>query len=104
MFECEDVRGRIVSASDEWWTEHILKRRPWMDGWEELVEITLIHPEIIHSDKQHKTRECYYRTGVPLDEALMLKVVVEFDKNNAGTLVTAFPTSRIPRQEVKIWP
>lgn len=104
MFECEDVHGRPVSASADWWPEHIVKRRPWMDGWEELIEITVAQPTAIYRDKKHENRECYYRTGVPLDDTIMLKVVVEFDTKDVGTLVTAFPTRRIPRQEVKIWP
>lgn len=75
-----------------------------MSGWEEIVLLTLTNPDKIFSDKKHNNRECYYRTGVPLDENLMLKLVVEFDTNDVGTLVTAYPTRRIPREEVKIWP
>lgn len=75
-----------------------------MQGWETEVERVLTSPDRIMFDGNFDNRECFYRVGTPLNPKTFLKVVVEFDTENHGTVVTAFPTHSISRRERQKWP
>lgn len=104
MIEHVDERGRLVSQAEKWWEVHILAKRPWMDGWQDTVRLTLANPDSIYFDATFSNRECFYRTGVPINDDMLMKVVVEYDDHEKGSLVTAYPTRRISGKERQIWP
>ncbi len=75
-----------------------------MSGWESDVELTLTSPDKITYDKSFPNRECFYRTGTPLNPATLLKVVVEFSSEGTGSVITAYPTRLISQKERQKWP
>lgn len=88
----------------EYWKAHVLIQRPWMAGWEPVVEAVVRSPEFITHDKLHSDRECFYRMGTPNSSTLWLKVVVSFDAEARGQIITSYPTRRIPAGEARKWP
>lgn len=75
-----------------------------MLGWETAVREALRQPDMILYDKAFSARECFYRLGTPLSSGKYLKVVVEFDDDGQGVVVTAFPTRNPLSGERHKWP
>ena len=85
------------------WTDHILVNRPWMAGWESDLITAIERPTYgIYQDNQVENRHVYYRLHEGKNR--YLKVVVEFDEDNVGSVITAFPTDSPKVGEKLIWP
>lgn len=104
MIDCVDVLGRQVTMTENRWLSHILWQRSWMDGWESAVELVVTEPDRIHFDKDFPERECYYRRGTPFNPQRDFKVVVEFDSDGNGTIITAYPARKASPGELHKWP
>jgi hypothetical protein len=99
-----DILGRRVAMNRDWFISHIVGKRGFMVGWESEVESALTQPDRITFDKDFANRECFYRTGNPLSSTTYLKVVVEFDNEDSGKVITAYPTHIVPAKERHKWP
>lgn len=103
VFEVTDPRGRNVVCTEDSWNEHILSNRPWMRGWEDLVKDTIQNPYMgIFEDSDFNNRHIYYSRQQGRER--YLKVVVQFDENETGSVITAYTTDSPKRGEKLIWP
>lgn len=102
LFKTTDPRGLTVTCSEERWQAHVLDQRPWMAGWESLVQKAIENPTLgIFKDAQFPNRDVYYY--IPSPRTRYLKVIVQFD-GDEGVVVTAIPTNSPKDGEVWIWP
>lgn len=65
----------------------------------------LADPLRVFADATHPLRECFYRPQTLPDRPhLYLKVVVEFDSNDQGSVITVIPLRRLPKAgEMQLW-
>jgi hypothetical protein len=108
VFECIDVRGRIVRLHDRTWFDKILADHEDLIGDEDTLQEALRDPDVRTRDKTFANCEVYYRSGVFNDPYGydILKIVVEFSDENgelAGRIVTAYPVDRVHVGETRIW-
>lgn len=104
VFEAEDARGRKVICTNEIWNWHILDFHPELEGLEAEVKDAIEHPFMgIYRDTDYENRDVYYKMLAGTAH-LYLKVVVEFDENYVGRVVTAFKTDSGKSGEELIWP
>lgn len=75
-----------------------------MQGQESIVEQTIQSPDSIHEDKRLYRREYYYRLGISGATNRYLKVVVQFDLNDEGAIITAYTTRSTSPGESHKWP
>jgi hypothetical protein len=102
IFEVNDPRGYTVVCSEEIWNSHILANRPFMKGWEDDVKSAIENPTFgIYQDANHQERHIYYRLHAGRQR--YIKVVVKFDADNFGDVITAFPTDSMKAGEKLIW-
>lgn len=104
VIDCRDPLGRRIKMTREQWESHVLVRHPQMAGQESFVQQRLEAPDSIHEDKRLYRRECYYRLGIPGATNRYLKVVVQFDVNDEGTVITAYTTRSTSPGERHRWP
>lgn len=103
LFETTDPRSQQVICTENTWNNHILRNRPWMVGWEEDIRRTIEEPSIgIYQDADFEDRNIYYRLHKGKDR--YIKVVVAFDENGLGEVITAFSTDTPKSGEKLIWP
>ena len=102
LFEVTDQRGYSVHCTVEDWYDHIVARHPWMEGTEAEVAEGVAKANWIYQDRLKENRNIYYhrRNSPPR----YIKVVVDFDENWVGSIVTAFPTDSPKPGEIWIWP
>lgn len=104
IFEAEDLRGKKIICTEDCWNNHILRNRPFMNGWEDDVKEAIQDPTLgcIYQDAEREDRCIYYRLNRRNNS--YIKVVVNFDSNGLGNVITAFPTSAPKSGEKLIWP
>ncbi len=110
VLHCFDPLGREIVGRRGRWEAHIHVRHPEIDGHFDAVRGTLERPEIIAIDAVHPERRTYYQRGAlpsPYDP-LYLKVCVGFYQRGplgiVGTIITAYPTTRVGNGETREWP
>jgi hypothetical protein len=104
IFEATDPRGYRVICTKELWHNKILAKRPFMAGWEERVRRAIEDPSLpICQDVSQHDRHIYYRL---LDKAGIryIKVVVAFQTEESGKVISAFPCDSGKSGEKPIWP
>lgn len=105
MLTFQDRQRRHVTLSEQTWTIHILARRPWMEYDLEVVRSTVNSPDLVCQDVDHAERECCYSFGrIENSPKEYMKVVVAYDDNGDGFIVTAYPTDKPKAGEHRIWP
>lgn len=112
LLQCVDRQQRSVVLAHHIWHEHVLPRRPLLEGLEHCIPYVLKDPFRINRDANHPDRECFYRQRViPYRPHLYLKVVVEFKEpdptdpsKRVGEIVTVIPVERIRPGEQQLWP
>jgi hypothetical protein len=103
LFEAVDPRGRKVICTEKCWTWHILDYHNDMNGREDEVIAAIESPTYgIYSDREFENRNIYYfrRSGKPI----YLKVVVEFQDESQGEVITAYLVANLKPGEKLIWP
>ncbi len=98
-----DCRGFRVFLTEKLWTQKILYARPWMLGWESLLLLALIKPNYIYKDADKSNRDAYYMIQINKKDQY-IKIVVEFNTDNNGRIISAYPTDSIKKGESLIWP
>ncbi len=92
MLSAVDPLGRAVHLTADRW-EHIIDGHPEMEGLRAEVVRAIREPsELLHSPRVGE--DWYYLQGA--GPSRWLKVVVAFDENNDGDVLTAFPRRRKP--------
>lgn len=101
---CIDPLGREIVLMDDVWYGKILIDRPSFAHALDVVERTLVGPELINDDKHFANREVFYRRDLlpPPYGRKLVKVVVEF-AGDAGRVVTAFPAFNVNPDERYRW-
>lgn len=86
------------------WEVHVLVRRPWMDQYLHLVERAIMQPTLVFRDKEFPRRECFYLACAREFVDEFLKVVIEYNEDNDGRVITAFAHQDSTAGETRIWP
>ncbi|MBZ0283490.1 MAG: hypothetical protein K8L97_22330 [Anaerolineae bacterium] len=102
VFEVTDPRGWLVICTEDCFKNHIVTHHSIMEDCEEEVKQAIEAPVIgiIYCDAHNVNRNIYYRKR----KSGYLKVVVQFDENGLGEVITAFPVSYPKSGEKIIWP
>lgn len=75
---------------------HILERRPAMVTKINAIKKTVENTDFAYMDKDHPKRERLYCMGADSEMPKMYMVVVaEYNSDNGGTIITAWPTDKI---------
>jgi hypothetical protein len=94
LFKAVAPKHRTVTCTVEQWNSHVLDKGGML-GREETVRKAIEHPEVvIYRDVDYVDREVYY-TLVPR----YLRVVVEFENEEFGNVIRAFPTANSKKGE-----
>lgn len=104
-FEVDDPRGYKVVCTQKIWRYKITKKRPWMNSeeWKNIVIETIKNPSMqIFQDANFENRYVYYRRIE--NRARYMKVVVAFDNEESGEVITATPVNNGKAGEKPIWP
>jgi len=107
-FSTKDPRGFIISCSVECWNNH-LNSHPEIEGYENEAKKAIEDPSYgciflsKHKPSNHDPdRYIYYRKIK--GRAAEIRVVVQFDDNNVGTVHSVCFASNRPKGELLIWP
>jgi hypothetical protein len=109
-----DFRDYPVSLSIPNWHDHILIEHPEMFGQEDAIAATLRDPDMRYRNPAYPDREIFYRRmnfkfrvgNAYVESEEFMKVVVAYEPIldfMRGTIVTAFPTSKLREGEVLEW-
>jgi hypothetical protein len=102
-FAIVDPRGRTIICTEDTWRWHILDFHPNMEPHEADVKLAIESPQWgIFADVDEENRHIYYLTFPR--QPYYLKVVVEFDENDNGEVITAFRSDTLKTGEKLIWP
>lgn len=97
----------VVTCSRSYWNTHIVSRHREMEGQEALVEKTINDPLSIYQSDTHTARHVFYRPSElpPPLRAGFIRVIVEYDSEGKGTLLSAFHVMSAKfRETVMLWP
>ncbi len=100
--EVTDPRGRRIRCPRQYWDNHVLAKHPDLKGCETYAERALRSPKhgCIYTSKTQVNRHIYYGE---LRSNIEIKVVVQFDSEDEGTVVSVTACSRRPNGENLIW-
>ena len=103
-FIVDDPRGYKFVCTQKIWRYKITKKRTWMNSeeWKSVVIETIKDPIMICQDADFENRHCYYR--LIKNHGRYMKVVVAFDSEGSGEVVTATPANNGKAGEKSIWP
>jgi hypothetical protein len=102
-FEVTDPRGKTVICTEDRWRWHIISGHgKFMEGYEDEVKEAIESPtEGIFQDAARPERHIYY-LRLPQSRKY-IKVVVNFEDEDSGYVVTAFKTDSIKQSETLLW-
>lgn len=83
--------GRVVRLTEDRWA-HITDGHPELAAWRHLVVSTVVEPELVRPGRR-LGEEWLYGPGGP---SRWLKVVVQWESDDRGSVVTAFARRRLP--------
>lgn len=90
---CKDYIGRTVTISDRSW-QHILDGHPEMDGLHLAVKTAIERADHREPGNTPGIEKLY---GAKLGPAAWLVVVVAYDPQGRGKIVTAYPQAKDPK-------
>jgi len=104
LFEATDPRGYSITCTKNIWYGKILPKRPFMLGWEDQIRQTIESPSLpICQDADHPDRHIYYRR-LEKSNPRYIKVVVAFQTEESGQVISAYPCDSPKSGEKTIWP
>ena len=100
--------GHLISCSEERW-EHVVSRRPYMAGYEEVVKATARFPDAIYLDPLRTAdtyrADAWVTSYVAMDRLAvehagkLINVVIRWEPHlaspPAGYVITAYPSRRV---------
>lgn len=100
--EVVDPRGYVVRCPREFWEGKILRHHPELEGCETFVEDAVRSPtyDCIFLSSRRPDRHIYYGR---LRGRVEVKVVVQFDSQQNGFIVSASPVSNRAPGEKLLW-
>lgn len=114
MVACLDPVGRRVVARSRRWHGHVRDKHPEVVDHPTAARLTIESPAFVARDADHPERQNFSRFGaLPGFDRHYLKVCVEYrpiDPRDPlgnridGEVITAYPTGKLKRREVRIWP
>ena len=96
-----DARGYTVTCSGEYWDTHVLVHHPDLAGHEEDAKRAIETKSYIFSSVSRPDRHIYY--GPMRGRRSEIKVVVAFNRQNLGIIVSVSAVSRRPGGEKIVW-
>lgn len=103
VIACRDVLGRIVTLDRRHWERHVLSKRSIMSRVEHLLTSTLRSPLIVTESSVRSNRACFYSRELEFFPRYLLKIVVEYDRDDDGSVITAFLVESVDPGEAIIW-
>ncbi len=105
IWRTRDRLERDFELTETRWAHIMEKHESEMAGREADVRAAVERLDQVTTDNSDPRRECFYRNQGPGQP--MLKVVVGYEPapppgNWAGKVITAYPTSRVPMNEVSL--
>lgn len=82
--------------------QHIINQRPFMSNKISAIKHAVENADICYWDEEHreKDREKVYCLGADKERPQMyMKVIVEYNNENEGTIITAWPQKKISPSE-----
>lgn len=104
LIDTNDRFGRRVILTNRQWDVHVLSNKSWMNDLLYLVELAIASPSCTFHDKEFTDRECFYLIGHRDLPGEVMKVVIRYNADNEGFVITAFPRRNVNAGEVRIWP
>ena len=101
-FTAVDVRGYSVTCSSYYWDNHVLKHHPGLVGHENDAKRAVEQRSFIYASKSKPDCHIYY--GSLTGRRPEIKVVVTFDANHIGTVLSVSECSKRPSEEKIVWP
>jgi hypothetical protein len=100
--EVTDRRGYVIRCCGERWVGKILRDHPELENCETYIERALRTPtyNCIFLSNKRRDRHIYYGE---FKGRVEIKVVVQFDTPNEGTIISASPVSHRAPGEKLIW-
>jgi hypothetical protein len=97
-----DARGYAVTCSGEYWDTHVLIRHDDLIGHEDDAKRAIEKRDFIYTSASEPDRVIYY--GRMTGRRPEIKVVVVFNSENIGVVLSVSACSRRPSGETPIWP
>jgi len=104
LFDTTDILGRRVTMTWAQWDSHVLRWKPWMHEFVDLVQQAVERSSFISYDTDDPKREIYYAEGLIPDTGELLKVVVDFSDPDLGRTIPVYPVTRPKAGETRRWP
>lgn len=92
-----DYNGNEVVCSKGQWYSHIVKNHNIMYKNSDAVEDAITTPDIVYNSDQYDDRKVFFKSSdiATYGKKFKTKVIVEYDSDNNGEVVTAFPVKEI---------
>lgn len=103
LFDTTDILGRRVTMTWAQWDSHVLRWKPWMHEFVDLVQQAVERPSFISYDTDDAKREIYYAEGLIPDTGELLKVVVDFSDPDLGRTILVYPVTTPKTGEDRRW-
>lgn len=91
--ETIDYNGKKVICTNNQWYNHVIKNHKIMAHNQSAVEDTIQHPDKVYSSDSNTKRNVLFKesTLATYGTKFKTKVIVEYDSDDSGEVVTAFP-------------
>jgi hypothetical protein len=103
VLDVVDYAGRRVILTRTQWEFHVLVPKPYMADRLDAVRTTIMSPSFVNQDANFPDRLCLYGPLSSRRRPLMMKVVIGYDSQNEGFVVTAYPLDRPGSGERRVW-
>lgn len=89
-----DYNGNTVICSKQQWFGHIVSNHGIMKENKAAVVETIQSPDTVHESQGYENRKVFFKTtsSATYGKKFNTKVIVEYDENSSGEIVTAFPS------------
>jgi len=104
LIDTVDILGRSVLLTRRQWEVHVLSNKAWMDEFLHHVELAIESPTLINHDREFPDRECFYLVGHKHFEGDVMKVVIRYNYDEHGFVITAYLQRNKNADEVRKWP
>lgn len=91
--EIIDYNGRKVICTDSQWHRHIVKNHEIMARNQKAIEDTIQYPDKVYTSDSNTNRNVFFKISTYATYATKYrtKVIVEYEEDNTGNIITAFP-------------
>lgn len=96
VFKTQDVFGNNVTCTNSTWYYHIVTNHGIMSKNISAIVDTINDPDYVYEDKDYDSRKNFLKesTKATYSPKFTTKVVIEYDMNDEGSVVTAYPINK----------